>query len=498
MKRLILLLAFAAVLVGLPGTAGAADGDNLSTIIADRTGTACASYDAEGHHSSVGVGIAFDGTDLLISCYSDNTVTAIDPADGSQVAIHNIIGASSLGALAWDEGRGLLWACSAFNQVGTIDLATNVFTYAFTIAGSGVLDKGCFDGLAYDGADDTLWASGDVSQTVEHFSITGTELSSTNVGLGDCNSGYASSGIAVGGTLLYLANNGCAQIYRAAKDFSSESLFATFPARLEDMECDNLTFASIGKDAIWSIDAYDNVLNAWEIPAGSCIFGGGEPEFDLTLDPPTATNEVGTSHSVTANLTADGEPYEGGTILFSASGANSASGSDDTDAAGDADFSYTGSNVGSDTIVACYDANENGTCDDGELTAEAEKEWVDTTPPTASCEETNNPSGGNIPTSGPDAGNSGQNPDGFYVVEYADNVAVGSAVLKDSGSDFFVVVANGEKFKLVQAPGATPNWKPGAGDIDKKITFKGDAVLTVTDASGNVTETSCLVPPPPK
>jgi hypothetical protein len=202
MRKLIMLLALAAALTGLPGTAGAANGDNLRTIIADRTGTDCASVNAAGGHASVGVGIAFDGTNLLISCYSDNTVTAINPADGSQVAVHNIVGATSLGALAWDNGRGLLWACSAYNTVGTIDLATNVYTPAFTIAGTGVLDKGCFDGLAYDAADDTIWASGDISETVEHFTITGTELSSTNVGLGDCNGGFASSGIAVGGPLL--------------------------------------------------------------------------------------------------------------------------------------------------------------------------------------------------------------------------------------------------------------------------------------------------------
>lgn len=494
MKRLIALLALATALIGLPGTAGAANGDNLRTIIADRTGTACASINAAGDHLSVGVGIAFDGTNLLISCFSDNTVTAINPADGSQVGIHNIVGASSLGALAWDNGRGLLWACSAFNTVGTIDMTTNVYTPTFVIAGSGVLAPGCFDGLAYDGSDDTIWASGDVSPSVEHFTVTGTQLSSNPVSLGGCNGGFPSSGIAVGGPLLYLANNGCSEIYEVPKDFSSETLFASFPRRLEDMECDNVTFPG----AIWSIDAFDNVLNAWEIPAGTCTFGGGEPELELTLDPPTATNEVGTSHDVTAHLTADGEPVEDASILFDVSGANSASGSDDTDAAGDAEFSYSGSNTGTDTIVACYDADASGTCDDGELTAEAEKEWVDTTAPTASCAETNNPSGDNVPNSGPNAGNSGQNPDGFYVVEFGDNVEVGSAVLKDTGSDFVVVVANGEKFKLVQAPGATPNWKPGAGDIDKKITFKGDATLVVTDASGNVTETSCLVPPPPK
>lgn len=272
MRRTLALLAVAMLALTLTGSAVPANGDNLRTIIADRTGTACASYDAAGHHFSIGVGIAFDGTNLLISCYSDNTVTAINPADGSQVAVHSISGASSLGALAWDNGRGLLWACSGFYTVGTIDLTTNVFTAAF----SGDWSNGCFDGLAYDAADDTIWASQDVSSHVEHWSVTGTLLSSTSISglIGACGS----SGIAVGGAKLYLANNGCSQIYEAAKDFSSSTLFASFPARLEDLECDNVTFVGAGKAAIWSIDAYDNILNAWEIPTGACLFGGGGGE----------------------------------------------------------------------------------------------------------------------------------------------------------------------------------------------------------------------------
>jgi hypothetical protein len=242
----------------------AANGDNLRTIIADRHGTNCASYDAAGDHASVGVGIGFDGTNLLISCYSDNTVTAVSPADGSQAAVHRISGASSLGALAWDSGRHVLWACSGFSEVGTIDLATDVFTPRFST-------PGCFDGLAYDGSDDSVWTSPDATSSISHSTSSGSLIGVFTPSLGNCGN----SGIAVGGANLYLANDGCSQIYVTPKAFSGVALFATFPRRIEDMECDNLTFAAAGHGAIWSIDAYDNILNAWEIPVGDCQFGGG-------------------------------------------------------------------------------------------------------------------------------------------------------------------------------------------------------------------------------
>src|SRR5688500_16168923 len=66
----------------------AANGDNLRTIIADRFGTDCVSVNTAGDHDGVGVGIAFNGLNLLISCSDDNSITVINPANGSQVSRH--------------------------------------------------------------------------------------------------------------------------------------------------------------------------------------------------------------------------------------------------------------------------------------------------------------------------------------------------------------------------------------------------------------------------
>ena len=124
----------------------------------------------------------------------------------------------------------------------------------------------------------------------------------------------------------------------------------------------------------------------------------------------------------------------------------------------------------------------------------------------ATCRETTNPHGKNVPPAGfttsPGTNpRSGQNPDGFYVLTAIDAVDPNPTVtLTDSVSGAtFGPFPSGTKIKLTQAPGATPDQKPGPGVIDWHIKVQGDALLTATDASGNTSApVSCLVPPPPK
>jgi len=122
----------------------------------------------------------------------------------------------------------------------------------------------------------------------------------------------------------------------------------------------------------------------------------------------------------------------------------------------------------------------------------------DTTAPEAVCMETVNPAGKNVPKA-PAKGGQGQNQDGFYQLFGSDNVGVASIVVKDNGSAFVSnPFADGDKIKLTQAPGITPSDnRPGPGVIVSHLKFKGDAIVVVTDTSGNVTEAACLVPPLP-
>ncbi len=76
----------------------------------------------------------------------------------------------------------------------------------------------------------------------------------------------------------------------------------------------------------------------------------------ITLDPPTATNEVGTNHTVTATIN-DSNPVADVNVFFDViDGPNKAdTGTDTTDASGEATFTYTGDGgAGEDIIQACF------------------------------------------------------------------------------------------------------------------------------------------------
>jgi hypothetical protein len=109
--------------------------------------------------------------------------------------------------------------------------------------------------------------------------------------------------------------------------------------------------------------------------------------FTLTLEPPADTNEVGNPHTVTATVRDFAlQPVPGVTVRFSVTGANTASGSDVTDANGQATFTYTGTVAGLDTITAFADTNNSGTQDAGEPSGVATKVWTPGAPDTLTLE----------------------------------------------------------------------------------------------------------------
>jgi len=142
-----------------------------------------------------------------------------------------------------------------------------------------------------------------------------------------------------------------------------------------------------------------------------------------------------------------------------------------------------------DTVITCTATDDYGNVSTGSFT----KTVVDTTPPDVGCLETVNPGGKNVPKAGQKS--KGQNEDGFYQVSAYDIVDLDALKLWINGLGPF---APGDRVKITEAPGATPNVKPGTGAIDWKVKVDSDAIVTSTDVAGNTGTAACLVPPPPK
>jgi uncharacterized protein (DUF2141 family) len=103
----------------------------------------------------------------------------------------------------------------------------------------------------------------------------------------------------------------------------------------------------------------------------------------VIVTPATDTNTAGDEHCVTATVAdAFGNPTSGVEVFFSVTGANTDSGSDTTDAAGEADFCYTGTTAGEDAITAVADADGDGTPQETEPTGAATKTWTPAAPAT--------------------------------------------------------------------------------------------------------------------
>jgi hypothetical protein len=107
-------------------------------------------------------------------------------------------------------------------------------------------------------------------------------------------------------------------------------------------------------------------------------YTGPGPPANLTLAPPTASNPVGTTHTVTATVTdSSATALSGILVRFTVTGSVSTSGQCTTDSAGQCTFTYSGPALpGSDVISAFADTDTDGNADPDEPTATATKEWV--------------------------------------------------------------------------------------------------------------------------
>ena len=259
--RWIAIVVAGLVLAGAgPTTASAATGDLLRQIVADQS-----------FSCTPDVGIAFDGRDLFVTCALGNVIDVVRTSDGSLIRQITVSDARNLAAASFDRTRGQLLVCSGFFQGS----AAAFFESRLVDRSSGASQRefftnGCAFGLAADAADDTVYAAAAAPCRVDRFRRDGTLLASHDV----CALGAQTpSGLAVGTRQLFLGSFG-GGVYVVDKGFTSASLLippSTFP--VSALACDDVTFAP--KTALWVGTGIDRVLRALEVPAGSCVFGGG-------------------------------------------------------------------------------------------------------------------------------------------------------------------------------------------------------------------------------
>lgn len=214
--------------------------------------------------------------------FGSNNLYKMDKAGALLSTTPVLVGGVSLvvGEMAWDSSRSQLWAAGFGSNpnIYRIDPATGVATLIFNANHS--TNIGSFvDGLAYDGTDDTIWVSTDVSTTIEHYTSAGTflgQITPKNAAGGNLGS---ISGVIVGaGDLLYLGQDGAVRIVQVKK--SDGTFIASFASpggtRDEGLECDSVNFAP--KLAIWSREFnLPGSMSVIEVAPGTCGCGGAPP-----------------------------------------------------------------------------------------------------------------------------------------------------------------------------------------------------------------------------
>ncbi len=246
---------------------------------------------SEGCGGSFGVGIAFDGENLWLSCvtWSPDLLRA-NPLTGVVDASYDIAG--GLGALVYDcTNNSLLAGWSRTDPTAVIrkiSLDGNQEVTGSSVlfdAGAHPIGQGQLcDGIALDvtTVPRTVYASDDASETVHRFLYDGTHVPAVDDSQWTGPVGCFNSGLALGGGDLYQGGNGCGHVYVHQKApwpmVGPNSFDFATGGRDEGLACDDSTFAV---DVMWSIDANEpRTAQAFEIPDGSCLTCAAGPPPD--------------------------------------------------------------------------------------------------------------------------------------------------------------------------------------------------------------------------
>ena len=316
----------------------------------DHSGTACSSISTTsgdpGFYKTPNsvTGTTFNGTDLLFSCWADNTITAIRPVASQTIfakdttvgnnGLYTVTGVTGLGGLAWDPAHNVLWACnlSAFtgtnrklgSDLGYISLNSNgtaTFTHFATAP------DGCVNGVDYNPSTSVVSASGakvnDSTKTVDRY-VVNSDLTAgalTKFLPGTLtHDGYV-SGVQSTTNGMYLADNhGSPKTLHYTTDFVSSTLVSsTTTRRYEDLACDAVTFAP--KTVIW-VEWFDhNQVLPFET-TDTCIgISAPPPTLQISQDAPPPVVADGTM-SFMVHVTNPGTAGQTGVTLTDTPPAN--------------------------------------------------------------------------------------------------------------------------------------------------------------------------------
>lgn len=221
--------------------------------------------------SGLGVSISADCRgDLYYTNYGEGILYRMDDF-GVLLDSDPIVDASGspryIDEMGWDEGNQQFWGGELnTNAIWTVD-RNGLATYQFPGMGGYTLTDGC----DYDGTDNTIWHSTDVSSVITHFSNTGLLLGTLTLLDEFGNPEGVISGVELGAAnTIWAGNSPIDDVRRCNKSTGVfVSRFDAGQVRCEGMECDAITFAP--QTVLWVKDAYNNTVTAFEIEAGTCV-----------------------------------------------------------------------------------------------------------------------------------------------------------------------------------------------------------------------------------
>src|SRR5437867_4423053 len=211
--------------------------------------------------------IGFDGQYLYYAEYAGNVLHRIDvPPPGTSWATGHIDipiqGApSGIMTISYDARRGGFWAVGgdgvSIYLLSKTGVATPVFWVDPINDRPGDCKRGCVQEVKinYDGTDDTIWYAPDTTYRIYHYRTTPDALGTAqlvdsspfidvDIPPNDMSQqcGYSLvSGVAVGGSSLFITVSGCPYYYEFSKTGTKLGFYPEQPPSSGDWECDNIS-----------------------------------------------------------------------------------------------------------------------------------------------------------------------------------------------------------------------------------------------------------------